>query len=106
VIVPEEEPFLAGLVEARTDGGPGGPGGQVGKGGQGGDGGAVEGDARRCAAGPRGSNGPNGRPGPDGRPGPLGSRPQIITVPAASVFGTRPRPELQALLAYQSGANR
>ncbi|MDH5196947.1 MAG: hypothetical protein OEY20_06820 [Gemmatimonadota bacterium] len=106
VIAPEEEPFLAGLVEALTDGGPAGPGGRPGKGGEGGDGGAAQGDLRRCAPGPRGSNGPDGRPGPEGRPGRLGPRPQIITVPAARVFGARPRAELQALLTYHEGAQR
>jgi len=106
VIAPEDEPFLAGLVEARTDGGPPGPGGRAGKGGLGGDGGAAQGDLRRCAAGPRGPNGPDGRPGPEGRTGPSGPRPQIITVPAASVFGTRPRAELQALLTYHEGVER
>lgn len=106
VIAPEEEPFLAGLVEVRTDGGRGGPGGRPGEGGLGGDGGAAQGDLRRCAAGPRGANGPDGRPGPEGRAGPPGPRPQIITVPAASVFGARPRAELQALLTYHEGARR
>ena len=106
VIAPEEEPFLAGLVEVRSDGGPGGDGGRPGKGGLGGEGGTALGDVRRCAAGPRGVNGPDGRPGPEGRAGPFGPRPQIITVPAASVFGSRPRAELQSLLDYHAGANR
>ncbi|HEX9632301.1 MAG TPA: hypothetical protein VGA02_07525 [Gemmatimonadales bacterium] len=106
VIAPEEEPFLAGLVDVRMDGGPGGPGGRPGKGGLGGEGGAAQGDLRRCAAGPRGVNGPDGRPGPEGRAGPFGPRPQIITVPAARVFGARPRAELQALLTYHEGAER
>jgi hypothetical protein len=30
----------------------------------------------------------------------------VITVPAASVFGSRPRPELQALLTYHEGARQ
>jgi hypothetical protein len=106
VIVPEDEPFLAGLVDARVEGGPGGPGGRGGKGGPGGAGGAVAGDARRCSAGPRGPAGPDGRAGPEGRLGRPGPRPQVITVPAASVFGTRPRAELEALLTYHEGAQR
>jgi hypothetical protein len=106
VIVAEEEPFLAGLVDARTDGGPGGDGGRGGKGGAGGAGGAATGDARRCKAGPPGPAGADGRDGPDGRGGRPGPRAQVITVPAASVFGTRPRPELEALLTYHSGDDR
>jgi len=106
VIAPQEDPFLAGLVDARTDGGPGGPGGRAGKGGPGGPGGAVQGDARRCSTGSRGPAGPDGRVGPEGRPGQPGPRPQVITVPAASVFGARPRQELQALLTHHEGAQR
>jgi hypothetical protein len=106
VVAPEDEPFLAGLIEARTDGGPGGDGGRAGPGGRGGDGGAAQGDRRRCEAGARGANGPDGRPGPEGREGPRGARPQIITVPAASVFGARTRADLQALLDYHAGAHR
>jgi hypothetical protein len=106
VIAPEEVPFLAGLVEAIVAGGPGGPGGRAGSGGPGGAGGAAEGDSRRCSAGVKGPDGPEGKAGPPGRAGRPGPRPQIITVPAASVFGARPRVELQALLAYDAGANR
>lgn len=106
IIAPEEDPFLAGLVDARTDGGPGGPGGRPGEGGPGGAGGAAQGDPRRCTPGRPGSNGPDGRPGPEGRPGQPGPRPQVITVPAASVFGTRPHPQVQALLTYHEGVGR
>jgi hypothetical protein len=106
VVAPQEEPFLAGLVDARTDGGPPGPGGRAGKGGAGGAGGPAEGDARRCEAGTPGANGRAGRPGPDGRPGRPGSMLQVITVPAASVFGARPRPDLQALMLYHAGEHR
>jgi hypothetical protein len=31
---------------------------------------------------------------------------QVITVPAASVFGARPRPDLQALMLYHAGEHR
>jgi hypothetical protein len=106
VIVPEEDPFLAGLVDARTAGGPRGPGGRAGKGGAGGDGGPAQGDTRRCNPGARGPDGPSGRPGPEGEPGRPGPRPQVITVPGTSVFGGRPRPELQALLNYHAGESR
>ncbi len=106
VIVADTDPFLAGLVDARSEGGSGGDGGRAGKGGVGGDGGAAQGDPRRCGAGPRGANGPDGRPGPEGPRGERGQRPQVITVPAASVFGSRVRPELDALLTYHQGDDR
>jgi hypothetical protein len=106
VIVPDSDPFLAGLVDARSEGGNGGDGGRVGKGGAGGEGGAAQGDPRRCSAGPRGANGPDGRSGPEGPRGERGQRPQVITVPAASVFGSRVRPELNALLTYHQGDDR
>jgi hypothetical protein len=106
VIVAESDPFLAGLVDARSEGGRGGDGGRAGKGGPGGDGGAAQGDPRRCSAGAHGANGPDGRAGPEGRGGERGQRPQVITVPAASVFGSRVRPELDALLTYHQGDDR
>jgi hypothetical protein len=106
VIAPEEVPFLAGLVDARTPGGPGGSGGKPGPGGPGGAGGPAQGDLRRCSAGVKGADGPEGRPGQEGRPGRPGPRPQVITVPAASVFGARPRVELQNLMTHDAGANR
>jgi hypothetical protein len=108
VIAPENDPFLAGLVDARSEGGPGGLGGKAGTGGAGGAGGGVgvQGDVRRCTAGPRGADGPDGRPGREGPQGEPGQRPQVITVPVASVFGSRPRPELAALLTYHQGDDR
>jgi len=106
VIVADTDPFLAGLVDARSEGGPGGDGGRAGKGGAGGEGGAAQGDPRRCSAGPRGANGPDGRPGPDGPRGERSQRSQVITVPLASVFGSRMRPELDALLTYHQGDDR
>lgn len=106
VLVSDADPFLAGLVDARTEGGPGGRGGRAGRGGDGGDGGAAEGDGRRCDAGPRGAAGPDGRPGPDGPDGGPGTRPQVLAVPAGSVFGARARPELVALVNHHEGAQR
>jgi hypothetical protein len=105
VIVPESDPFLAGLVDGRSEGGDGGEGGRGGKGGKGGEGGAAQGDVRRCKAGPRGADGPNGRPGRDGPEGQRGPRAQVITVPG-SAFGSRPRPELDALIRYHEDARR
>ncbi len=106
VIVPDSDPFLAGLVEARSEGGEGGAGGRAGKGGAGGEGGAAQGDPRRCEAGPRGANGPDGRPGADGPRGAPGTRPQVLTVPASRIFGSRMRPELAALINYHQGEQR
>jgi hypothetical protein len=106
VLVPDSDPFLAGLVDASSEGGEGGEGGKVGKGGTGGNGGAADGDPRRCKAGSAGSDGPDGRSGLDGPAGQRGSRPQVLTVPAGSVFGSRPRPELAALINYHEGARR
>ncbi|HET7040243.1 MAG TPA: hypothetical protein VFH97_10185 [Gemmatimonadales bacterium] len=103
VIVPDSDPFLAGLVDGRTQGGEGGQGGKGGKGGEGGKGGPAEGDARRCQAGADGRDGPDGRAGRQGPAGQPGPRAQVLTVPAGGVFGARPRPELEALIRYHEG---
>lgn len=103
IIGPEEEPFLVGLVQARSAGGPGGPGGRGGKGGAGGKGGEARAtDAnRRCEAGRDGPNGPDGRPGPEGPPGSPGPAPQIVTVPLRQVFASPRMPrEIAELLQY------
>jgi len=95
--VPTEVPFLAGLVDART---PGGPGGDAGAGGDGGSGGAA-GQAPRdgtCPAGKAGPAGAKGASGDPGQPGSDGWRPQVITVSARDVFGTRVPPGLADLL--------
>ena len=97
IIVPTEVPFLAGLVDART---PGGPGGDAGAGGDGGSGGAA-GQAPRdgtCPAGKAGPAGAKGASGDPGQPGSDGWRPQVITVSARDVFGTRVPPGLADLL--------
>jgi hypothetical protein len=101
IIAPEENPFLAGLVDARTPGGEGGPGGPGGKGGVGGAGGKGGTDPRtgtRCADGRRGGDGLNGNRGPAGRPGADGRRPTVITVPSRDVFGSAIPPEVRDLV--------
>jgi hypothetical protein len=98
VVVPDEQPLLAGLVEARTPGGEGGSGGEPGKGGEGGAGGAVRGDARRCQAGAAGAQGPTGRAGSDGPDGARGPSVRVYTVPRNQVFGPHVPPELAGLL--------
>jgi hypothetical protein len=105
IIVPDSDPFLAGLVDARSEGGEGGQGGKAGKGGAGGAGGAAQGDPRRCKAGSSGANGPDGRSGRDAPEAQRGSRPQVLTVPG-SAFGARPDPRLEALINYHEGARR
>ena len=88
IIAPGEEPFLAGLVDARSPGGKGGDGGPGGKGGAGGGAGPADpGLGENCKAGqpgPSGRSGGQGTAGPRGTPGP---RPQTITVPGRQVFG-------------------
>jgi len=99
VVAPVEEPFLAGLVDARSPGGRGGAGGPGGPGGAGGKGGTADpATDRRCQAGAdgaAGAGGADGRDGPDGAPGPA---PAILTVPLADVFGPGAPPELLRLL--------
>src|SRR5207247_1463549 len=73
IIVPTENPFLAGLIEARSPGGQGGPGGTGGNGGKGGKGGpgTADKDNRRCADAADGSTGQKrtaGTKGPEGGP--------------------------------------
>lgn len=103
IIAPEEDPFVAGLVDARAPGGAGGSGGRAGAGGPGGKGGAAQpSNGRRCAAGADGPDGRDGRPGRDGRDGVPGPRPQVITVPAANVFGSAAPPELVSLINYHA----
>ncbi len=98
VMAPNELPYLAGMVDAYTSGGPGGRGGKAGPGGPGGKGGAAT--ARRCAAGRDGARGPEGKPGPDGIEGSPGPRARVITVSAADLFGQPVPPRLRALLDY------
>lgn len=103
IIAPHEDPFLAGIVEVRTPGGEGGDGGEGGEGGDGGDGGearALVSSERGvvCQKGPKGPDGEAGPSGDEGRDGHRGPRPQVLTVSAPEVFGTRAPPELADLL--------
>jgi hypothetical protein len=100
IVVPNEQPFLAGLVIARGVGGPGGPGGDGGPGGSGGKGGRGEtgSDNKQCADAADGVAGRGGVSGPIGQDGRRGPRPIIHTVPAAEVFGPDVPPEIAALL--------
>jgi hypothetical protein len=96
IITAVEEPFLAGVVDARAPGGHGGEGGKGGAGGAGGTGGAAI--RPECSAGPAGPAGRPGNPGRAGVRGHEGPRPQVITVPLRDVFGQRVPPALAELL--------
>ncbi len=98
IMVPTEEPFLAGLVDARSPGGEQGPGGAGGAGGAGGRGGAANGT--NCAAGSDGPAGAPGREGPPGSDGSPGGPPQILTLRQQDVFGAAMPAELRDLLDY------
>jgi hypothetical protein len=101
IIAPEENPFLAGLVDARTpggDAGAGGPGGTGGVGGAAGKAGTNPREGSRCLDGHRGSDGHPGAKGPPGREGLNGHRPTVLTVPSRDVFGTVIPPEVRDLL--------
>jgi len=100
VVVPDDQPLLAGLVAARTPGGHGGPGGPGGPGGAGGKGGpgAIGANGTRCLDASDGSPGRKGMDGPVGSEGPRGPQHDIVTAPARDVFGAELPPELQPLL--------
>ena len=103
IIVPDDQPLLAGLVEAHSNAGPGGKGGPPGEGGAGGEGGRGISSTQRCSrgtAGAAGADGSAGVDGPDGRPG---ARPQVITVPFDQVFRD---PRIGMLLDYYYGEGR
>lgn len=102
IITAAEDPFLAGLVDARNPGGQGGDGGKGGVGGPGGAGGAAL--RAECAAGAAGPAGREGAPGQLGQRGLQGPRPQVITVSLREVFGPRVPPELAELV--QGGTRR
>lgn len=89
IVVPIEQPFLAGVVVARGIAGQGGPGGPAGVGGDGGKGGqgTLGTDNKRCADAADGLAGRKGAPGPVGIDGRRGPRHDIYTLPAAEVFG-------------------
>jgi hypothetical protein len=99
IIAPQEEPFLAGIVDVQNPGGEGGPGGAAGNGGEGGAGGAAERpNDPQCRPGVKGPTGEKGAPGPAGPAARDGPRAQVITVPARDVFGNRVPPQLAELL--------
>ncbi|HUL02964.1 MAG TPA: hypothetical protein VLV16_07040 [Gemmatimonadales bacterium] len=100
IVVPEDEPFMAGLVTARSMGGPGGPGGKGGPGGAAGKGGPPVGgsEGRQCARGADGAEGRKGSDGPVGWDGRRGPRPMIVEAPSNEVFGAGLPPELTALV--------
>jgi hypothetical protein len=103
IIAPAEEPFLAGLVDARVPGGEGGPGGAGGQGGTGGTGGAAKDSSQAaCTVGSAGPGGGPGTKGADGGDGQPGGRPQILTVPTRDLWGTRVPPALTELINYRA----
>jgi hypothetical protein len=106
VVAPEDEPFLAGLVDVRSLPGPGGEGGKPGTGGDGGKGGdARDPSDRRCRPGTDGAAGADGKPGNDGPPGPPSGQSQTSVTPLESVFGPRIPLALRELLDYKLGTN-
>jgi hypothetical protein len=100
VIVPLDDPFLAGIVDGRSTGGQGGPGGAGGAGGKGGKGGQGTTDPtnRRCADAANGAPGQNGATGAAGPEGAAGPRSFVVTAPMKDVFGMEVPPELGTLL--------
>jgi hypothetical protein len=101
IIVDREMPYLAGLVQGRSLGGPGGPGGRGGTGGTGGEGGrGIVVSGRECEDGPKGERGKRGPEGPDGPVGAPGNPPRVIQVSADDVFGLRVPPGLQSLVDF------
>ena len=100
VIVPLDNPFLAGIVDGRSSGGTGGPGGAGGSGGKGGKGGQGTTDSsnRRCPDAADGAPGQNGATGAAGAQGAGGARSLVVTAPMKDVFGVDVPPELGTLL--------
>jgi hypothetical protein len=100
VVVPLDNPFLAGIVDARSSGGPGGSGGAGGTGGKGGKGGQGTTDPsnRRCADAADGAPGQSGKPGPSGPQGGAAARGIVVSAPLKELFGAQPPPELGTLL--------
>ena len=100
VIVPVDQPLLAGLVDARSLGGGGGAGGAGGTGGKGGKGGQGAADAnnRRCPDAADGAPGRAGAAGQQGGDGPAGPRSIVVTAPTRELFGMQVPPGLGTLL--------
>src|SRR5690348_2912917 len=100
VIVPVDQPLLAGLVDGRSPGGSGGAGGAGGAAGKGGKGGQGTADAnnRRCPDAADGAPGRAGATGQQGSDGPPGPRSIVVTAPTRELFGMQVPPGLGALL--------
>jgi hypothetical protein len=100
IIVPADNPLLAGIIDAHSPGGPGGPGGAGGTGGKGGKGGQGTVDAykRPCPNASDGSPGQNGIAGANGSAGPAGARSLVVTLPTKDLFGLQVPPGLGSLL--------
>jgi hypothetical protein len=100
VIVPADNPFLAGIVTAHGPGGAGGAGGPGGPGGKGGKGGkgSMDPSNRRCADAADGAPGQAGNAGTTGSQGAPGPNSIVVTAPGREIFGVQVPPELGALL--------
>jgi hypothetical protein len=99
IIAPQEDPFLAGIVDVSVPGGAAGEGGPGGDGGEGGDGGpARDPENPQCRPGQSGPAGAEGIAGSAGREGRDGPRAQVITVPQREVFGANVPVQLADLL--------
>jgi hypothetical protein len=103
VIVPSEQPLLAGMVDSHSRGGVGGKGGQPGEGGPGGEGGRGIAGQRRCQNGGQGPAGEDGTAGAQGAEGSPGPRAQVLTVSAAELFND---PRLRPLIDYGRSRQR
>jgi hypothetical protein len=103
IMVPDDQPLLAGLVEAYSNAGPGGKGGPPGEGGAGGEGGQGISGRERCANGAAGAAGADGAAGVDGPDGLPGTRPQVLTVASDQLFRD---PRIGILLDYYYGGER
>ena len=97
IIVPNERPDLARLVEPHVPGGPGGSGGPGGRGGSGGAGGSA--NEEGCGRGSPGPSGPSGLPGPGGRRGEVGSV-EVLGASPDRVFRSDAPAGLRALIEY------
>lgn len=100
IVGPSDWDLFAGLIDARSLGGPGGRGGAGGPGGRGGEGGLRSGMAAHgfCRDGPGGPPGSNGRKGRDGVRGLSGPGPRVVTVSPGDAFGDDAPDWLRALL--------
>jgi len=99
IVVPEDRPLLANLVDGRSWGGTGGSGGSGGKGGRGGMGGQGLFDANNqpCAGGTDGVSGHDGATGLSGGPGAPGLRSIVVAHPK-DLFDAQAPPGLAGLL--------